>query len=72
MATAFSPKCVGENVLCWLNEGTINSKVNDTSKVVYLPISKLHSILTVANLLTHDNITISYYVHVNSLRLKSS
>ena len=41
-------------------------------KVFYLPISKLHSILAVANLLAHNNITISYYVQVNSLRLKSS
>ena len=32
------------------------------SKGVYLPISKLHSILAVANLLGHNNITISYYV----------
>ena len=39
-------------------------------KGVYLPISKLHSILAVANLLAHNNITISYYVQVNSLRLK--
>ena len=38
----------------------------------YLPISKLHSILAVANLLAHNNITISYYVQVNSLWLKSS
>ena len=36
---------------------TINSKINGTpsSKGVYLPISKLHSILTVANLLAYNN-----------------
>ena len=31
-----------------------NSKVNGTSKSVYLPISILHSILTVPNLLAHN------------------
>ena len=37
-----------------------------------LPISKLHSILAIANLiLFNNNVTISY-VQVNSLRLKSS
>ena len=52
---------------------TINSKINGTPKGVYLPISKLHSILAVANLLAHNNITIyiSYYGKVNSLQLKS-
>ena len=34
---------------------TITSKVNDTSKGVYFPISKLHSILAIANLLAHNN-----------------
>ena len=34
---------------------TINSKINDTRKVIHLPISKLHSILAVANLLAHNN-----------------
>ena len=38
----------------------------------YLPISKLYSILAISNLLAHNNISISYYVQVNSLRLKSS
>ena len=33
---------------------------------------KLHSILAVPNLLGYNNIPISYYVQVNSLRLKSS
>ena len=51
---------------------TINSKINGTPKGVHLPISKLHSILSVANLLAHNNITISYYGQVNSLQLKSS
>ena len=39
---------------------------------VYLPISKLHLILAVANLLAHNNKTISCFGQVNSLRLKSS
>ena len=34
---------------------TIASKINVTPKGVYLPISKLHSILAVANLLAHNN-----------------
>ena len=34
---------------------TIASKINGTHKGVYLPISKLHSILAVANLLAHNN-----------------
>ena len=33
----------------------VASKINGTPKGVYLPISKLHSILTVANLLAHNN-----------------
>ena len=41
-------------------------------KGFYLPISKLYSILAVANLLAHNNITICYYLQVNSLRLKSN
>ena len=41
-------------------------------KGAYLNISKLHYILAVANLLVHNNITISYYVQVNSFQLKSS
>ena len=43
---------------------------NGTPKSVYLPILKLHSNLAAANLLAHNNITISYYMQVNSLRLK--
>ena len=31
-------------------------KINGTPKGIYLPISKLHSILTVANLLAHNNL----------------
>ena len=31
------------------------SKINGTPNGVYLPISKLHSILAVANLLAHNN-----------------
>ena len=34
---------------------TIASKINVIPKGVYLPISKLHSILAVANLLAHNN-----------------
>ena len=49
-----------------------HSKINGSLKCVYLPISKLHAILCVANLVAHNNITISYYMQVNSLRLKSS
>ena len=36
---------------------TIASKINATPKGVYLPISKLHSNLAVANLLAHNNIS---------------
>ena len=54
-----TPKCI------------TNSKINSTpQKGVYMFISKLHSISEVPNLLAHNNITISYYVQVNSLRLK--
>ena len=34
---------------------TIASKINVTPQGVYLSISKLHSILSVANLLAHNN-----------------
>ena len=44
------------------NHSTITSKINVTFKDVYLPLSKLHSILTVANLLAHNNMgQISYW-----------
>ena len=36
-------------------------------KGVYLPISKLHSILGVENILAHNNITISYYVLISKV-----
>ena len=36
---------------------TITSKISGTPKGVYLPITKLHSILAVANLLAHNNIS---------------
>ena len=49
---------------------TIKSKMNGTPKGVYLPISKLHSILGVANLRAHYNLCLCYYVQINSLRLK--
>ena len=44
--------------MCWelLREVyTIASKINVTPKDDYLPISKLHSIIAVANLLAHNN-----------------
>ena len=47
-------------------------EINDTPKCIYLPISKLHSILAIENSLAHNNITMIYYVQVNSLRLKSN
>ena len=50
----------------------ITQQINGTPKGVYWPISKLHSILAVANLLAHNNITIIYYGPVNSLRLQLS
>ena len=51
---------------------SINRKINDTPKGFYVPISKLHSISALVNLLALNNITISYYVQINLLRLKSS
>ena len=44
-------------LLChlYIRMGAIASKINGTPKGVYLPISKLHSILAVANLLAHNN-----------------
>ena len=52
----------------------INSKINGTPNGVYLPISKLHSILPVTNLLAHNNRIVNYYIwaSINSLRLKLS
>ena len=44
------------NTLFKMFIGTIASKINGTPKGVYFPISKLHSILAVANLLTHNNL----------------
>ena len=41
-------------------------------KCLYVPISKIHSTLNVPDLLALDNITISHYGQVNSLRLKLS
>ena len=37
---------------------TINSKINGTHKSVYIPISKLHSILTIAISLAHNNMSV--------------
>ena len=39
----------------WHSICVITSKINVTPKGVYLPISKLHSIIAVANLLAHNN-----------------
>ena len=47
---------------------TIASKINDTLKGVYLPISKLHSILSVANLLARNNISQNCYCGQISLQ----
>ena len=38
-----------------MHQDTIASKINDTPKGVYLPVSKLNLILAVANLLAHNN-----------------
>ena len=38
-----------------ISVGTIASKINVTPKYVYSPISKLHSIFSVTNLLAHNN-----------------
>ena len=56
----------------WPMRCTINSKINGTPKGVYLPISKIHSILAVTNLLAHNKLRyiINYHVQVNSVRLK--
>ena len=40
----------------WPMRCTINSKINGTLKGVYLSVSKIHSILAVANLLAHSNL----------------
>ena len=37
-------------------ECTINSKINGTTKCVHFLISKVHSILAVANLLAHNSL----------------
>ena len=47
---------------------TIASKINVTPKVVYLPISKLQSILAVAYLLAHNNKSQIYYCGQISLQ----
>ena len=57
-----------DEILKWRILG--NSKINGTPKDIYLPISKLHSMLAVANLLAHNNLRLCYYGQVNSLRLK--
>ena len=56
----------------YIHACAIYSKVNGTPKGVYLPVSKLHSILAVGNLLAHNNLWLCYYVQVNLLRLKYS
>ena len=49
---------------------TINIKIKGTPNGVYMPISKLHSILALANLLAHNNLWLCYYGQVNYARLK--
>ena len=44
-------------MLCLMGIGTIASKINVTPENVYLPISKMHSILARVNLLAHNNIS---------------
>ena len=45
------------NIGLSIPKGTIASKINGTPKGVYLPISKLNSVLAVANLVAHNNIS---------------
>ena len=49
-----------------LRFGNINSKINGTPKGFYLPISKLHLILAIANLLAHNNKWFCYYGQVKT------
>ena len=49
-------------------KGTIASKIYVTPESVYLPISRLHSILAEANLLAHNNISQICYCGQNSLQ----
>ena len=46
------------------------NKINGTPKGVHLPISKLHSILAVANLLAHNNI--SQFCYCGQISLQSA
>ena len=50
------------------DRGTTASKINVSPKGVYLPISKLDSILPVANLLAHNNISQICYCDQISLQ----
>ena len=52
----------------YFRECTIASKINGTSKGVYLPVSKLHSILAIANLLAQNNRSQIYYCGQISLQ----
>ena len=51
-----------------VDPGTIN-KIKGTPRGVYLPISELHSILALANLLAHNNSWLCI-MQVNSVGLK--
>ena len=54
---------------------TINSKINGTrvpQRCLLAHFEATHDFSRIANLLVHNNISISYYAQVNSLRLKSS
>ena len=55
------PFKVKGNWSIYFNIGTIASKINVTPKCVCFTISKVHSILAVANLLAHNNISQIYY-----------
>ena len=81
--TNLLPNCT-VNISVWLHtvflqysslsvfQCTINSKINSTTISVHSPISKLHAILAVANLLVHNNITISHYVKVTKAKIEYS
>ena len=70
----FNLRSWGSNWWCllsgrnWVLSGNIASRIYVTPKVVYLPISKLHSILAVANLLAHNNISEICYCSQISLQ----
>ena len=60
--TSYLPIAIVENAifLVYIGKCTIDSKINSTPKGVYLPISKLHSILVVANLFANNNLWLCF------------